>query len=39
VLSLLATSLSAQLTEATLKGVVTDAEGKLVIGSPVEAKT
>ncbi len=38
VLSLLVTSLSAQLTEATLKGVVTDAGGKLITGSPVEAK-
>jgi hypothetical protein len=38
VLSLLAIPLSAQLTEATLKGVVTDAGGKLITGSPVEAK-
>jgi hypothetical protein len=38
VLSLLAIPLSAQLTEATLKGVVTDAGGKLVTGAPVEAK-
>lgn len=38
VLSLLAAPLSAQLTEATLKGVVTDAGGRLITGSPVEAK-
>jgi hypothetical protein len=38
VLSSLAIPLSAQLTEATLKGVVTDAGGKLITGSPVKAK-
>ena len=39
VLSLLASPLAAQLTEATLKGVVTDAGGKVITGSPVEAKS
>ncbi len=39
VLLLLTSPLSAQLTEATLKGVVTDAGGKVITGSPVEAKS
>jgi hypothetical protein len=42
VLSLLAVfafSASAQLTEATLKGVVTDASGKVIAGSPVNTKS
>ena len=38
-LALFAFSASAQLTEATLKGVVTDTSGKVIAGSPVNTKS